>query len=78
MGNYLFVVIFVCTKVTFSQGFFYKEGNLPYKEERKRAHHSEPYNSPTHAGGLFAIDRAWFKELGWYDPGLWVWGGKGS
>ena len=55
---------------------FYKEGTLPYKEERKRKHHSEPYNAPTHAGGLFAIDRAWFEELGWYDPGLWVWGGE--
>ena len=58
------------------QGMFYKEGTLPYKEEKKRSHHSEPYNSPTHAGGLFAIDRAWFEELGWYDPGLWVWGGE--
>ena len=46
------------------------------QEEKKRSHHSEPYNSPTHAGGLFAIDRAWFEELGWYDPGLWVWGGE--
>ena len=55
---------------------FYKEGTLPYKEERKRKHHSEPYNAPTHAGGLFAIDRAWFEELGWYDPGLWVWGAE--
>ena len=45
-----------------------------FQEEKKRSHHSEPYNSPTHAGGLFAIDRAWFEELGWYDPGLWVWG----
>ena len=32
--------------------------------------------APTHAGGLFAIDREWFKEVGWYDPGLWVWGGE--
>ena len=62
----------------FEWGMFYKEGTLPYKEEKKRSHHSEPYNSPTHAGGLFAIDRAWFEELGWYDPGLWVWGGGKS
>jgi polypeptide N-acetylgalactosaminyltransferase len=32
--------------------------------------------SPTHAGGLFAIDRLYFLELGAYDPGLLVWGGE--
>lgn len=47
----------------------YKEGPLPKKEANKREHFTEPYNSPTHAGGLFAIKRDWFKELGWYDPG---------
>lgn len=60
----------------FEWGMLYKEGNVPEKEEKKRSHHSEPYNAPTHAGGLFAINREWFKELGWYDPGLWVWGGE--
>ena len=32
--------------------------------------------APTHAGGLFAINRAYFLELGAYDPGLLVWGGE--
>lgn len=58
------------------QGMLYKEGTLPAREVAKQSHHSEPYRAPTHAGGLFAIDRAWFEELGWYDPGLWVWGGE--
>ena len=34
------------------------------------------FRSPTHAGGLFAIDRKWFQELGYYDPGLQIWGGE--
>ena len=53
----------------FEWGMLYKEGNVPSKEEKRRSHHSEPYYAPTHAGGLFAINREYFKELGWYDPG---------
>lgn len=34
------------------------------------------FRSPTHAGGLFAIDRKWFAELGYYDSGLQIWGGE--
>ncbi|XP_057653975.1 N-acetylgalactosaminyltransferase 7 [Diorhabda carinulata] len=60
----------------FEWGMLYKENEVPNRELKKRKHHSEPYKSPTHAGGLFAINRAYFLELGAYDPGLLVWGGE--
>ncbi|ESO06887.1 hypothetical protein HELRODRAFT_191226 [Helobdella robusta] len=46
----------------FEWGFLYKESEVP--------------KAPTHAGGLFAIDRNYFIELGMYDPGLQIWGGE--
>lgn len=60
----------------FEWGMLYKENEVPKREAKTRKHHSEPYKSPTHAGGLFAIDRKYFLELGAYDPGLLVWGGE--
>lgn len=60
----------------FEWGMLYKEADLPAREIHSRAHQSEPYKSPTHAGGLFAINRQYFLKLGAYDPGLEVWGGE--
>ena len=36
----------------------------------------QPILSPAMAGGLFAMDRNYFTELGEYDPGLDIWGGE--
>lgn len=37
---------------------------------------TEPFVTPTMAGGLFAIDRQFFFNLGGYDEGMKVWGGE--
>lgn len=60
----------------FEWGMLYKENEVPPREQKRRKYNSEPYKSPTHAGGLFAINRDFFLELGTYDPGLLVWGGE--
>lgn len=60
----------------FEWGMLYKENEVPQRELSTRKHNSEPYKSPTHAGGLFAVNRKYFLELGAYDRGLLVWGGE--
>jgi len=37
---------------------------------------SDPLVMPCMPGGLFAISRAYFKQLGWYDSGMKIWGGE--
>lgn len=47
-------------------------------EEHKATRKSpaDPIKSPTMPGGLFAIGRKFFTQLGTYDPGLQYWGGE--
>ncbi|XP_070838935.1 polypeptide N-acetylgalactosaminyltransferase 10-like [Chaetodon trifascialis] len=58
----------------FDWEMYYKR--IPIPPELQRDDPSEPFESPVMAGGLFAVDRKWFWELGGYDVGLEIWGGE--
>ncbi|KAF7396085.1 hypothetical protein HZH68_010135 [Vespula germanica] len=49
---------------------------VPDREKKKHKNPAEPVWSPTMAGGLFSIDRAFFEKLGTYDSGFDIWGGE--
>ncbi|XP_016980410.2 LOW QUALITY PROTEIN: polypeptide N-acetylgalactosaminyltransferase 8 [Drosophila rhopaloa] len=61
-----------------SRGFFNWQLNyiqLPLLKEEAVAMPA-PHKNPIMNGGLFAIGRQWFAELGGYDKGLKIWGGE--
>lgn len=60
----------------FNWGLHFKWENLPTGTLSKNEDFVKPIKSPTMAGGLFAIDRQYFIDMGEYDAGMNVWGGE--
>lgn len=60
----------------FNWGLHYRWDNLPKGLLKQEDDFSGPFATPTMAGGLFAIDRQYFKDMGEYDMGMDVWGGE--
>ncbi|XP_076024661.1 polypeptide N-acetylgalactosaminyltransferase 10 [Genypterus blacodes] len=58
----------------FDWEMYYKR--IPIPPQLQKDDPSEPFESPIMAGGLFAVDRKWFWEMGGYDTGLEIWGGE--
>nr|XP_014351400.1 PREDICTED: polypeptide N-acetylgalactosaminyltransferase 10 [Latimeria chalumnae] len=58
----------------FDWEMYYKRIPIPAKLQKPDP--SDPFVSPVMAGGLFAMERKWFWELGGYDTGLEIWGGE--
>ncbi|EDV26795.1 uncharacterized protein TRIADDRAFT_22565 [Trichoplax adhaerens] len=61
---------------TFNWDLSFKWSIAPTSERLRRTSATDPMRSPTMAGGLFAIDREYFLELGTYDRGLEIWGAE--
>ncbi|XP_021343161.1 polypeptide N-acetylgalactosaminyltransferase 11-like isoform X2 [Mizuhopecten yessoensis] len=60
----------------FNWGLHYRWDQLPDRIKQVKDYLSKPIESPTMAGGLFAIDRQYFNDMGQYDAGMDVWGGE--
>ncbi|KAK2723231.1 polypeptide N-acetylgalactosaminyltransferase 11-like [Artemia franciscana] len=59
----------------FNWGLHFKWDSLR-KKLKAEEDFVKPIESPTMAGGLFAMDKKYFEDLGAYDPGMDVWGGE--
>ena len=60
----------------FNWGLHFSWQQLPDHLLAQNNDFTQPIRSPTMAGGLFAMDRNYFYELGQYDAGMNIWGGE--
>lgn len=60
----------------FNWGLHFKWDLVPLSELGGADGATAPIKSPTMAGGLFAMNRQYFNELGQYDSGMDIWGGE--
>ncbi|KAM5302771.1 polypeptide N-acetylgalactosaminyltransferase 11 isoform 4-T7 [Glossophaga mutica] len=60
----------------FNWGLHFKWDLVPPSELSGPGGATAPIKSPTMAGGLFAMNRGYFDELGRYDSGMDIWGGE--
>ncbi|KAK0052795.1 polypeptide N-acetylgalactosaminyltransferase 6 [Biomphalaria pfeifferi] len=72
----------LCYKDIWSYGIFnyynlmFNWASIPPRELQRRNDSGGSVRSPTMPGGLFAISRDFFNELGTYDPEMEFWGGE--
>lgn len=60
----------------FNWGLHFKWEQVPNTQRQTPADIIKPIKSPTMAGGLFAINRTYFQQIGEYDQGMEIWGGE--
>lgn len=60
----------------FNWGLHFKWDSVIFNEPKIKANFIKPIATPTMAGGLFAMSRTYFYQLGGYDRGMDIWGGE--
>ncbi|CAD6185997.1 unnamed protein product [Caenorhabditis auriculariae] len=63
-------------KSGFDWGLNFKWIYLPWSYFETEENHVKPFESPAMSGGLLAIRRDYFKEIGEYDMGMEIWGSE--